>query len=75
MAVVPTTHVEIDSELLARLRARHPGKADRALIEDLARVDLGFEALRATQQRNALGEREASDLALGAVRDARRAAG
>jgi len=45
------TRVEIESELLERLRARHPDKDDRALIEDLARVDLGFNALRAAQQR------------------------
>ena len=70
-----TTRVEIDSELLERLRGRHPGKDDRALIEDLARVDLGFNALRAAQQRNALGEDEATDLALRAVHESRRAAG
>ncbi len=52
--------MEIDSELLARLRARHPAKDDRALIEDLARVDLGFNALRTAQQRNALGEQDAT---------------
>ena len=61
MAVTPTSLVEIDSDLLARLRVRHPGKGDRGLIEDLARVDLGFDALRSAQQRNALDERDASD--------------
>lgn len=70
-----TTRVEIDSELLARLRARHPGKDDRGLIEDLARVELGFDALRAVQQRNALAEDKAADLAVRAVRESRRAAG
>lgn len=70
-----TTRVEIDSELLERLRARHPGKDDRALIEGLARVDLGFDALRAAQQRNALAEEEATDLAVRAVHESRRAAG
>ena len=70
-----TTRVEIDSELLARLRARHPAKDDRALIEDLARVDLGFNALRVAQQRNALAEPDAADLAVNAVRESRRAAG
>ena len=70
-----TTRVEIDSELLKRLRARHPGKDDRELIEDLARVELGFNALRAAQQRNALAEDEAAELALRAVRESRRAAG
>lgn len=70
-----TTRVEIDSELLERLRARHPGKDDRELIEDLARVELGLNALRAAQQRNALSEDEAAELALRAVRESRRAAG
>jgi hypothetical protein len=70
-----TIRVEIESELLERLRARHPGKHDRALIEDLARVDLGFNALRAAQQRNALAEEEAAGLGVRAVRAARGAAG
>jgi len=75
MAAATRTRVEIDSGLLARLRARHPGKDDRALVEDLARVDLGFNALRAAQQRNALAEQDAADLAVRAVRESRRAAG
>jgi len=74
-AAATTTRVEIDSELLARLRARHPGKDDRALVEDLARVDLGFNALRAAQQRNALAEQDAADLAVRAVGESRRAPG
>lgn len=75
VAVTPTTRVDIDSELLSRLRVRHPGKADRALIEDLARVDLGFDALRSAQRRSALDEREASDLAVAAARASRGARG
>jgi hypothetical protein len=70
-----TTRVEIDNELLERLRARHPGKGDRALIEDIARVELGFNALRAAQDRNALAEDEALELGVRAVRDSRRSAG
>jgi len=70
-----TTRVEIESELLERLRAGHPGKDDRALVEDLARVDLGFSALRAAQQRNALAEGEAADLGVRAVRASRGASG
>ncbi len=73
MAIAPTTSVEVDSELLARLRERHPGKDDRALIEDLARIDLGFEALQAAQQRNALDEQHASELAMSALRESRTA--
>lgn len=75
MAVTPTTPVEIDSDLLARLRQRHPGKDDRTLIEDLARVDLGFEAMRRAQQRHGLDENEASALAAAAVRESRRSRG
>lgn len=67
------TSVQIDSELLARLRARHPGKDDRALLEDLARIDLGFAAMREAQQRNALSDQEAAELAVRAVEEARRA--
>ena len=68
-----TTRVEIDDELLERLRARHPGKDDRALIEDLARVELGFSVLRAAQHRN--GEDQAAELGVRAVHESRRQAG
>lgn len=68
-----TTSIEIDSELLGRLRARHPGKDDRALIEELAQVDLGFAALRDAQKRNAMDDEDATDLAVRAVHEARRA--
>lgn len=70
-----TTPVKIDSELLERLRARHPGKDDRAVIEDLARVELGFDALRAAQQRNGLTDEQAADLAVRAIDESRQAAG
>ena len=50
---------------------RHPGKSDGALVEDLARVDLGCIALRAVRQRNALAENEAADLGVRAVRELR----
>lgn len=68
-----TTSVEIDTELLARLRERHPGKDDRSLFEDLARIDLGFAAVRESQKRNALAEDEAAELAVRAVHEARNA--
>lgn len=68
-----TTRVEIDTELLGRLRARQPGKDDRELIEDLARIELGFAALRDAQRRNALDEDAATELAVCAVHEARRA--
>lgn len=68
-----TTRIEIDSALLARLRERRPGKDDRSLIEDLARVELGFAAVREAQKRNALEEDEATELGVRAAREARRA--
>lgn len=69
-----TIRVAIDSELLERLRARHPGKSDRELIENLAQIDLGFAGLRDAQKRNALNEEEATELGVRAAREARRAA-
>ena len=68
-----TTSVEVDSELLDRLRERHPGKDDRSLIEDLARIELGLAAMRAAQKRNALPEEEATEIAVRAVHEARQA--
>jgi hypothetical protein len=66
-----TTSVEIDSELLARLRQRWPEKPDRQLIEDLVLIQLGFAALRSSQKRNALSEEEAVELGARAVHEAR----
>jgi hypothetical protein len=67
------TSVQIDAALLARLRERHPGKDDRSLIEDLARIELGFAAAHEAQKRNALDEDEATELGVRAVHEARRA--
>jgi len=67
-----TTRVEIDNGLLERLRARHPGKRDRELIEDVAKVHLGVSALRETQQSNALDDEEAIELGVRAVHESRR---
>lgn len=66
-----TTTVQFDSELLARLRARHPGKDDRALLEDLARVELGFAAMSDVHKRSGLDGTEAAELAVRAVYEAR----
>lgn len=68
-----TTSVEIDSDLLVGLRDLHPGKDDRSLIEDLARVELGFASLREAQRRNALEEDAATEIAVRSVHDAREA--
>jgi hypothetical protein len=66
-----TTAIEIDTTLLDRLRARHPGKGDREMIEDIARIDLGFSMLRQTQERSALSEDEAIRLGIEAIRASR----
>lgn len=66
--------VDFDGDLLAKLRARRPGNDDRTLLEELARIGLGFETLAEVQRRNALGEDEAADLAVRAVREVRGAA-
>ena len=46
LRMATSVQVEIDSELLSQLRARHPGKTDRELIERLAIVDLGMAVVR-----------------------------
>ncbi len=66
-----TTKIDFDTELLDKLRSRRPGKDDRTLLEELARIDLGFETLGEVQRHNALSETEANDLAVRAVREVR----
>jgi hypothetical protein len=66
-----TATIEIDAVLLDRLRTRHPGKGDREMIEDIARIDLGFSMLRQSQLRNALSEDDALRLGVRAVHEAR----
>ncbi len=53
MAATATTTVEIDSDLLSRLRKRSPGKSDREMLERVARIQLGFETIRRVQERSA----------------------
>lgn len=66
-----TVKIDFDGDLLAKLRARRPGKDDRTLLEDLARIELGFEAIAESQRRNALSEEQANALAMRAVREVR----
>lgn len=68
-----TTRIEIDSGLMKQLRARSPGKDDRELIEDIARIQLGFALMRESQERNALSDEAATELGVRAVHEARRA--
>ncbi|HTU79662.1 MAG TPA: hypothetical protein VMF09_12965 [Solirubrobacteraceae bacterium] len=70
-----TTNVEIDNELLVRLRERAPGKSDRELLEDLATVTLGFETIQRARQRTGdagVDQREIEDEAVRVVREHRR---
>jgi hypothetical protein len=53
MAATATTTVEIDNELLSRLRERSPGKNDREALERAARIQLGFETIPRAQERSA----------------------
>jgi hypothetical protein len=71
VGMATTVKIDFDGDLLARLRARRPGKDDRTLLEELARIELGFETLAEVQRRNALSEQEATDLAVRAVREVR----
>ncbi len=66
-----TVRIEMDSELLERLRARHPGRSDRELIERFAVIDLGMATLRESQRRNAVSQEEALEQAVRAVHEAR----
>jgi hypothetical protein len=70
-----TTTVEIDSDLLARLRERSPGKSDRELLEELATVTLGFETIQRVRRRGAdagVDQQEIEDEAVRVVREHRR---
>lgn len=69
----PTTTVEIDSELLARLRERRPEQSDRQLLEDLAVIQLGREATDSIRQAFAdVPEEEIEREAVRAVHETRR---
>lgn len=70
-----TVQVDMDGELLQRLRERHPGKSDRELIERLAIIELDMAVLRESQRRNAVPEEEALEQAVRAVHEARAESG
>lgn len=71
VGMATTVKVDFDGDLLEKLRARRPGKDDRTLLEELAQIQLGFEAIAESQRRNALSEEEANALAMRAVREVR----
>jgi hypothetical protein len=71
MAATATTTVEIDSELLSRLRKRSPGKSNRETLERVARIQLGFETIRRVQERNAAAGVNDDEVRTEAVRGVR----
>jgi hypothetical protein len=68
MAATATTTVEIDSDLLSRLRKRSPGKSDRETLERVARIQLGFETIRRVQERDATAGVDDDEVMAEAVR-------
>jgi hypothetical protein len=73
MAAAATTRVEIDTDLLARLRKRRPERSDRELLESAARIQLGREAIARVRKRFAgVPMEEIESEAVKAVREVRR---
>ncbi|MGI8711642.1 MAG: hypothetical protein ACR2NR_00330 [Solirubrobacteraceae bacterium] len=66
-----TVQVDIDRELLQRLRERHPGKSDRELIERLAIIDVGMAVLRENPRPDADPEDVVLEESVRAVHEAR----
>jgi sRNA-binding protein len=73
MAASATTRVEIDTNLLDRLRKRRPEQNDRELLESAARIQLGREAIARVRKRFAgVPMEEIEREAVKAVREVRR---
>lgn len=72
MPTPSTTSVEIDTELLKRLRERDPQKSDRELLESVAHIQLGREATARVRERFAdVPSEEIEREAVKAVREVR----
>lgn len=72
-AASATTCVEIETDLLGRLRKRRPEKNDRELLESAARIQLGREAIARVRKRFAgVPMEEIEREAVKAVREVRR---
>ena len=69
-----TVTVDIDAQLLERLRALHPGKTDREMVERLAAIELGRDALVHMQHPDADPEEVVVEEAVRAVHEVRRQA-
>ena len=73
MAASATTRVEIDTDLLDRLRRRRPERNDRELLESAARIQLGREAIARVRKRfSGVPMEEIESEAVKAVREVRR---
>jgi hypothetical protein len=73
MAASPTTRVEIDTDLLDRLRKRRPERNDRELLESATRIQLGREAIARVRKRfSGVPMEEIESEAVKAVREVRR---
>ncbi len=73
MAASATTRVEIDTDLLDRLRKRRPEQNDRELLESAAAIQLGREAMARVRKRFAsVPMEEIEREAVKAVREVRR---
>lgn len=73
VAATPTTRVEIDTDLLDRLRKRRPERSDRELLESAVRIQLGREAIARVRKRFAgVPMEEIEREAVKAVHEARR---
>jgi len=73
VAASPTTRVEIDTDLLDRLRKRRPERSDRELLESAVRIQLGREAIARVRKRFAgVPMEEIEREAVKAVHEARR---
>jgi hypothetical protein len=73
MAASPTTRVEIDTDLLDRLRKRCPERNDRELLESAARIQLGGEAIARVRKRfSGVPMEKIESEAVKAVREVRR---
>ncbi len=58
-------------EQLKKLCACRSGTDGRALRDEIARINLGFDTLAEVQRRNALSDEDATDRAVRAVREVR----
>jgi len=73
VAATPTTRVEIDTDLLDRLRKRRPERSDRELLESAVRIQLGRETIARVRKRSAgVPMEQVEREAVKAVHEARR---